>query len=64
MSDTLVNWAKQAAIDLVSTPDEVRRRAEEQVEFGGYKFSGQGRECGRDALNNYLETKTVWVKLN
>ncbi len=30
--------------------------------FGGYKFSGQGRECGRDALNNYLETKTVWVK--
>ncbi len=31
--------------------------------FGGYKFSGQGRECGRDALNNYLETKTVWVNL-
>jgi aldehyde dehydrogenase (NAD+) len=31
--------------------------------FGGYKYSGQGRECGRDALNNYLETKTVWVDL-
>ncbi|MBI1372982.1 MAG: aldehyde dehydrogenase family protein [Phycisphaera sp.] len=29
--------------------------------FGGYKFSGQGRECGRDGLNNYTETKTVWV---
>jgi len=29
--------------------------------FGGYKYSGQGRECGRDGLNNYLETKTVWV---
>lgn len=29
--------------------------------FGGYKFSGHGRECGQDALNNYLETKTVWV---
>ena len=39
MSDTLVNWAKQAAIDLVSTAEEVRRRAEEPVEFGGYKFS-------------------------
>lgn len=31
--------------------------------FGGYKFSGHGRECGKDALNNYLETKTVWVNL-
>jgi len=31
--------------------------------FGGYKFSGHGRECGRDALNNYMETKTVWVNL-
>jgi aldehyde dehydrogenase (NAD+) len=32
--------------------------------FGGYKFSGQGRECGRDALNNYVETKTVWMNTN
>ncbi len=32
--------------------------------FGGYKYSGQGRECGKDALNNYLETKTVWVNTN
>jgi hypothetical protein len=39
MSDTLVNWARQAAIDLVSSPQEVRRRAEQPVEFGGYKFS-------------------------
>jgi hypothetical protein len=39
MSVTLVNWARQAAIDLVSTAEEVRRRAEEPVEFGGYKFS-------------------------
>lgn len=31
--------------------------------FGGYKFSGHGRECGKEALNNYLETKTVWVNL-
>ena len=34
------------------------------VPFGGYKFSGHGRECGKDALNNYTETKTVWVHLD
>jgi aldehyde dehydrogenase (NAD+) len=32
--------------------------------FGGYKFSGQGRECGRQAVDHYTETKTVWIKLD
>lgn len=27
--------------------------------FGGFKDSGIGRENGREALSNYLETKTV-----
>ena len=27
--------------------------------FGGYKFSGQGRELGEYALHNYTEVKTV-----
>jgi aldehyde dehydrogenase (NAD+) len=31
--------------------------------FGGYKASGLGREHGRDGLEAYLETKTVWTKL-
>ncbi len=31
--------------------------------FGGYKFSGHGRECGKDALDHYTETKTVWINL-
>jgi acyl-CoA reductase-like NAD-dependent aldehyde dehydrogenase len=31
--------------------------------FGGYKASGIGREHGRDGLDAYLETKTVWTKL-
>ncbi|HXE58201.1 MAG TPA: aldehyde dehydrogenase family protein [Gemmatimonadales bacterium] len=31
--------------------------------FGGYKQSGFGRDLGRHALENYLETKTVWVGL-
>jgi acyl-CoA reductase-like NAD-dependent aldehyde dehydrogenase len=31
--------------------------------FGGYKASGVGREHGREGLEAYLETKTVWTKL-
>ncbi|HWO90007.1 MAG TPA: aldehyde dehydrogenase family protein [Gemmatimonadales bacterium] len=31
--------------------------------FGGYKASGFGRDLGREALEGYLETKTVWVSL-
>lgn len=31
--------------------------------FGGYKQSGWGREMGHEALNNYLETKSVCVQL-
>jgi len=31
--------------------------------FGGYKFSGQGRECGKASLEHYSEVKTVWVNL-
>ncbi|MGH7547516.1 MAG: aldehyde dehydrogenase family protein [Gemmatimonadales bacterium] len=31
--------------------------------FGGYKFSGFGRDLGREALENYTEVKTVWVGL-
>jgi acyl-CoA reductase-like NAD-dependent aldehyde dehydrogenase len=31
--------------------------------FGGYKASGIGREHGREGLEAYLETKTVWVQV-
>lgn len=31
------------------------------VEFGGYKQSGLGRECGEAVLDNYLETKAVYL---
>jgi acyl-CoA reductase-like NAD-dependent aldehyde dehydrogenase len=31
--------------------------------FGGFKASGIGREHGRDGLDAYLETKTVWTQL-
>jgi aldehyde dehydrogenase (NAD+) len=31
--------------------------------FGGFKHSGIGRENGRDGLAEYLETKTVWIKM-
>jgi (Z)-2-((N-methylformamido)methylene)-5-hydroxybutyrolactone dehydrogenase len=29
--------------------------------FGGYKRSGIGRESGQEAINAYLQTKTVWI---
>jgi len=31
--------------------------------FGGYKYSGMGRENGREVLEHYTEVKTVWVNL-
>lgn len=34
-----------------------------QLPFGGYKESGIGRELGEGALDNYLQTKTVSIKL-
>jgi aldehyde dehydrogenase (NAD+) len=32
------------------------------VPFGGYKMSGYGREGGMEHLDNFLETKAVWIK--
>jgi aldehyde dehydrogenase (NAD+) len=34
------------------------------VPFGGYKQSGQGRELGEYALENYTEVKAVHVNLS
>ncbi|KAK7866620.1 hypothetical protein R5R35_010446 [Gryllus longicercus] len=34
-----------------------------QAPFGGFKQSGQGRELGEDSLKEYLEIKTVSIKL-
>lgn len=34
-----------------------------QLPFGGYKESGIGRELGEVALDNYLQTKTVSIRL-
>lgn len=31
--------------------------------FGGYKQSGIGRENGQHAINEYLQTKCVWINL-
>ena len=31
--------------------------------FGGYKASGFGRDLGADSLNDYTQTKSVWVNL-
>jgi aldehyde dehydrogenase (NAD+) len=31
------------------------------VPFGGYKMSGVGKELGADGIQEYLNTKTVWI---
>ena len=32
--------------------------------FGGYKESGFGRDMGGEALDGYLQTKSVWIDLS
>jgi aldehyde dehydrogenase (NAD+) len=34
------------------------------VPFGGFKMSGFGKEGGSEHLDEYLATKTVWIKLD
>lgn len=34
-----------------------------QTPFGGFKQSGFGRELGKDGLDNYLENKTITIKV-
>ena len=34
------------------------------IPYGGFRASGYGKELGREALDAYLQTKTVWVDLS
>jgi phenylacetaldehyde dehydrogenase len=34
------------------------------VPYGGFGLSGFGKELGREALDSYLQTKTVWIDLS
>lgn len=37
--------------------------SKQQLPFGGFKESGIGRELGEAALDNYVQTKTVSIRL-
>ena len=34
-----------------------------EAPFGGYKQSGYGREKGREALMNYVQTKNIGIRI-
>ena len=34
------------------------------IPYGGFRASGYGKELGREALDPYLQTKTVWIDLS
>ena len=34
------------------------------VPFGGIKTSGYGKEGGVEHLDEYLETKSVWIRID
>lgn len=40
------------------------RTSAPQAPFGGYKNSGLGREGGQAAIEQFLETKAVWIDMN
>jgi len=35
-----------------------------QAPWGGFKQSGQGRECGKAGLDAYLQAKTIKINMN
>ena len=52
--------ALQAGIVWINTWSQFTSR----TPFGGYKHSGYGRELGPEGIDEYLQTKTVYLELN
>lgn len=40
------------------------RAVSPSVPFGGFGASGMGRENGVDSINDFLESKSVWIELS
>ena len=50
-----------AALEAGSVWINTYRAVSYMAPFGGYKRSGIGRESGQEAIEAYLQTKTVWI---
>lgn len=50
-----------AAIEVGTVWINTYRAISYMAPFGGYKKSGIGRESGQEAIDAYLQTKTVWI---
>jgi acyl-CoA reductase-like NAD-dependent aldehyde dehydrogenase len=35
-----------------------------ELPFGGYKWSGIGRECSTEAIQYYTQSKSVYIEMN
>src|SRR5262245_55468935 len=57
-----INPATGQVLATVAEGDAVDIDRAVAVPFGGYKMSGYGRESGIQQMDEYLNTKAVWIK--
>lgn len=56
-------WAIADRLEFGMVGVNVNDTSELQAPFGGWKFSGMGRELGREGLDAYLQTKSIRMRV-